>query len=75
MIFIKKAFVGATILNGNKDVPVLENGTLDEGKAADFIVLNKNPLDDLKNIKKPEQVVARGRHYAHPTFKEYPGIE
>lgn len=60
----------AKILNIDK-----ETGTLDEGKAADFIVLNKNPLDDLKNIKKPEQVVARGRHYAHPTFKEYPGIE
>ena len=52
-----------------------ETGTLDKGKAADFIVLDKNPLEDLKNIKKPEQVVARGRHYAHPSFKEYPGIE
>lgn len=52
-----------------------ETGTLDEGKAADFIVLAKSPLEDLKNIKKPEQVVARGHHYAHPSFKEYPGIE
>lgn len=60
----------AEILNIGK-----ETGTLDVGKAADFIVLAKNPLDDLKNIKKPEQVVARGRHFAHPSFKEYPGIE
>ncbi len=52
-----------------------ETGTLDAGKAADFIVLAKSPLDDLHNIKKPEQVVARGRHFAHPSFKEYPGIE
>lgn len=60
----------AEILNIDK-----ETGTLDAGKAADFIVLAKNPLDDLHNIKKPEQVVARGRHLAHPSFKEYPGIE
>lgn len=52
-----------------------ETGTLDAGKAADFIVLDKSPLDDLHNIKKPEQVVARGRHFATPHFKEYPGIE
>lgn len=60
----------AEILNIGK-----ETGTLDAGKAADFIVLAKSPLDDLHNIKKPEQVVARGRHFAHPCFKEYPGIE
>ncbi len=60
----------AMILNIDK-----ETGTLDKGKAADFIVLDKNPLEDLRNIKKPGQVVARGRHYAHPSFKEYPGIE
>lgn len=50
-------------------------GTLDVGKSADFIILAKNPLEDLHNIKKPEQVVAMGRHYANPHFKEYPGIE
>lgn len=50
-------------------------GTLDVGKSADFIVLARNPLEDLHNIKKPEQVVAMGRHYANPHFKEYPGIE
>lgn len=50
-------------------------GTLDVGKSADFIVLGKNPLEDLHNIKKPEQVVAMGRHYPNPKFKEYPGID
>lgn len=50
-------------------------GTLDVGKSADFIVLTKNPLDDLHNIKRPEQVVAMGRYYPKPRFKEYPGIE
>lgn len=50
-------------------------GTLDPGKSADFIVLAKDPLQDLHNIKKPQQVVAMGRHYANPRFKEYPGIE
>ena len=50
-------------------------GTLDVGKSADFIVLGKNPLDNLRNIKKPEQVVAMGKHYPNPSFKEFPGIE
>lgn len=50
-------------------------GTLQVGKSADFIVLAKNPLDDLHNIKRPEQVVAMGKHYPNPHFKEYPGIE
>ena len=48
-------------------------GTLQVGKSADFIVLAKNPLDDLHNIKRPEQVVAMGKHYPNPHFKEYPG--
>jgi len=50
-------------------------GTLEPGKSADFIVLRANPLEDLHNIKRPEQVVARGNYYPKPAFKEFPGIE
>lgn len=62
---------------GTAEVLGIDNitGTLDPGKSADFIIMAKNPLEDLHHIKKPEQVVAMGRHYSNPRFKEYPGIE
>ncbi len=50
-------------------------GTLDEGKSADFIVLDKNPLDDLSNIKKPCYVVAQGKFYNNPSYKEISGVK
>ncbi len=46
-----------------------ETGSLDVGKSADFIVLDKNPLDDLNNIYKPKHVVARGNRIMQPQFK------
>ena len=48
-------------------------GTLQVGKSADFIVLAKNPLDDLHNIKRPEQVVAMGKHYPMRTPRKQSG--
>jgi imidazolonepropionase-like amidohydrolase len=38
-----------------------ELGTLAVGKSADFIVLNANPLDDIKNTRRISQVYLRGR--------------
>ena len=38
-------------------------GTLEAGKAADFLVLNANPLDDIRNTAKIQHVVARGFVY------------
>src|SRR5687768_4786949 len=35
-------------------------GTLQAGKSADFIVLDANPLDDIKNTRRISQVVLRG---------------
>jgi len=37
------------------------NGGLDEGAPADFVVLDRNPLDDLSVLRKPARVVLRGR--------------
>jgi imidazolonepropionase-like amidohydrolase len=41
---------------GLKDV-----GTLAAGKMADFIVLNANPLDDIKNTRQISDVYLRGQ--------------
>ena len=42
-------------------------GSLVEGKDADFIVLNANPLDDIRNARNIERVVRRGRVATWPT--------
>lgn len=36
-------------------------GTIEPGKAADLVLLRANPLDDIRNIRRVAQVVARGR--------------
>ena len=45
-------------------------GTGAAGKCADLIVTAENPLDDLRALRHVEQVMARGRLYAHPKFRE-----
>jgi imidazolonepropionase-like amidohydrolase len=37
------------------------NATLEEGAPADFVVLDRNPLEDLSVLKSPTRVVLRGR--------------
>jgi imidazolonepropionase-like amidohydrolase len=36
-------------------------GTVEKGKTADLVLLQANPLEDIRNIRRIEQVVARGR--------------
>ena len=45
-------------------------GTIAAGKCADLIVTVENPLDDLRALRHVEQVMARGRLYTHPKFRE-----
>ena len=45
-------------------------GTVAAGKCADLIVTAENPLDDQRTLRHVEQVMARGRLYAHPKFRE-----
>ena len=45
---------GATLLKIN------DAGTLEAGKSADFIVLDANPIDDIKNTRKISAVYLRG---------------
>ena len=35
-------------------------GSIEAGKAADFIVLDANPLDDIRNMRKIDKVYLRG---------------
>ena len=48
-------------------------GSLEAGKMADLIVLDANPLDDLKNTVKISEVMKNGRLYDAATLNEtYP---
>ena len=38
-------------------------GTLEEGKVADIVVLDANPLDDIRNTRKIHSVVMRGTYF------------
>src|SRR4029453_12581507 len=40
---------------------IADMGTLAEGKSADFVVLDANPLDDVHNTRKIASVYLRGR--------------
>jgi len=38
-------------------------GTLEEGKVADIVILNANPLEDIRNTRKIDGVVMRGTYF------------
>lgn len=52
-----------------------ETGTIEEGKFADMIVTAKNPLDDLRALRRIETVIARGKVYDKPKVKINKRIE
>jgi hypothetical protein len=40
-----------------------EMGSIEKGKLADMVVLNGNPLDDIRNVRKVEGVFTHSRYY------------
>jgi imidazolonepropionase-like amidohydrolase len=38
-------------------------GTVEKGKVADLVLLDANPVDDIRNTRKIAAVVANGRYY------------
>lgn len=52
-----------------------ETGSISEGKMADMIVTEENPLDDLCALRNVNMVIARGRVIRHPKFRRRKNVE
>jgi imidazolonepropionase-like amidohydrolase len=59
-----EALQTATI-NAARFLEKLEDyGTVEKGKVADLVLLDANPLDDIRNTRKIRAVIANGRYYS-----------
>lgn len=56
--------VGAETVGREADM-----GSIESGKLANMIVLTRNPLDDIENLKTVQMTVRRGRIYRRADFK------
>ena len=52
-----------------------ETGSLEPGKSADLIVLDKNPLDNLEALRNVRMVMARGQLDQRPQVKHQPELD
>lgn len=50
-------------------------GSIEEGKCADMIMTERNPLEDLTALRTVKTVMARGRLYKNPTVKRNPVVD
>lgn len=74
---VSNAFALYTATKRNAELAGLGSitGSVEEGKSADFLITEKNPLDDLQALRTPAMVVARGKIYNAPHVKKSPVVE
>ena len=74
---VSNAFALYTATLGNAKIAKIDNvtGSLEVGKAADMIAVEKNPLEDLHALRDVKLVVARGKRYDQPKVKRSPQVE
>ncbi|HMD33812.1 MAG TPA: amidohydrolase family protein, partial [Vicinamibacterales bacterium] len=58
-----EALQAATIVPARAMKLDAELGTIEKGKRADLVVLNANPLDDIRNIRRVRWTIRDGRVY------------
>ena len=70
-----EALHAATAVNASILGADAETGSLEVGKSADLLVLNANPLDDLRALEHPALVIAAGRPVWRPGPKRFADID
>ena len=71
----KFALHTATAVNAKIAGILDETGTVEVGKMADFMVVENNPIDDLKNLSTPKMVIFNGKLINNPKVKKYDYVE
>ena len=54
----------AATRNAGKYLGLADSGTIEKGKRADLVLLDANPLTDIKNTRKIQSVVLAGRYFS-----------
>jgi len=54
----------ASTANAAKYLGLADTGTIEKGKRADLVLLDSNPLQDIKNTRKIQSVVLAGRYFS-----------
>jgi imidazolonepropionase-like amidohydrolase len=54
----------AATMNAGKYLGLADTGTIEKGKRADLVLLDANPLADIKNTRKIQSVVLAGRYFS-----------
>ena len=70
-----EALHAATAVNASILGVDAETGSLEVGKSADLLVLNANPLDDLRALEHPALVIAAGHPVWRPSPKRFADID
>lgn len=68
---VSNAFALYTATKKNAEIAHIDDvtGTVEAGKYADLLIVEGNPLEDLKVLRKPDMVVTRGRVIDKPKYK------
>ena len=74
---VSKKFALYTATKLNAEIAGLGDvtGSVEEGKCADFVVTEKNPLEDLEALRNISMVVTRGIVYDQPKVKKMANVE